>query len=89
MALGAQRASVYRLVLQEAGWLTAIGIIAGLGMSLVAMTLMSNLLFEVQSWDLSTLGAVAAILAACAMLATFMPAKRAAAVDPTDALRSE
>ncbi len=89
MALGARRGSVYRLILKEAGLLTAIGIIAGLGLSLAATTLMGTLLFEVRSWDLPTLAVVATILAISALLASFLPARRAAGVNPTDALRSE
>jgi macrolide transport system ATP-binding/permease protein len=89
MALGARRSSVYRLILKEAGLLTAIGIIAGLGLSLAATTLMGTLLFEVRSWDIQTLAIVAAILTISALLASFLPARRAAAVNPTDALRSE
>ena len=89
MALGARRGSVYQLVLKEAGWLTAFGIIVGLVSSLAATTLMRTLLFEVRSWDLPTLSAVAATLAICALLASFLPARRAAAVNPTQALRLE
>jgi ABC-type antimicrobial peptide transport system permease subunit len=89
MALGAGRSSVYQLILKEAGWLTAIGIIAGLVSSLAATTLMRTLLFEVRSWDVPTLGAVAGILGICALLASFVPARRAAAVNPTEALRLE
>ena len=89
MALGARRSSVYRLILKEAGRLTAIGIIAGLASSLGATTLMRTLLFEVRSWDVPTMAAVAAILAISALLASFLPARRAAAVNPTDALRLE
>jgi len=89
MALGACRSSVYRLILKEAWRLTAIGIIAGLASSLAATTLMRTLLFEVRSWDVPTLAAVAAILAISALLASFLPARRAAAVNPTDALRLE
>ena len=89
MALGACRSSVYRLILKEAWRLTAIGIIAGLASSLAATTLMRTLLFEVRSWDVPTMAAVAAILAISALLASFLPARRAAAVNPTDALRLE
>ena len=89
MALGAPRGSVYQLVLKEAGWLTAFGIIVGLVSSLAATTLMRTLLFEVRSWDLPTLSAVALTLAICALLASFLPARRAAAVNPTEALRLE
>ena len=89
MALGARPGSVYQLILKEAGWLTAIGIIAGLASSLAATTLMRTLLFEVRSWDVPTLSAVAAILVICSLLASFLPARRAAAVNPTEALRLE
>jgi len=89
IALGARRGSVYQLILKEAGWLTAIGIIAGLVSSLAATTLMRTLLFEVRSWDVQTLSAVATILAICSLLASFLPARRAAAVNPTEALRLE
>jgi ABC-type antimicrobial peptide transport system permease subunit len=89
MALGARRSSVYQLILKEAGWLTAIGISVGLVSSLAATTLMRTLLFEVRSWDVPTLGAVAAVLGICALLASFFPARRAAGVNPTEALRLE
>jgi len=89
MALGAQRGSVYRLVLGEAGWLTVLGIAAGLALSVAAAMLMRKLLFGVQAWDVSTLVAVALVLAACALLASYLPARRAASVDPVKALRAE
>jgi ABC-type antimicrobial peptide transport system permease subunit len=89
MALGAHRGAVYGLIMREAGQLTAIGVVAGLAISLGATVLMRSLLFEVRSWDVATLGGVAAVLAAAALLASFLPASRAAAVNPTDALRSE
>ena len=89
MALGAQPRSIYRLILKEACWLTVIGIVAGLIGSLAATILMRTLLFEVRTWDATTLVAVAAILGACALLASFSPARRAAAVNPTEALRME
>ena len=89
MALGAQRSSVYELVLKEAGWLTGIGIIAGLVCSVATTTLMRSLLFGVHAWDVSTLLAVAAMLALAALLASYIPAHRAASVNPVDALRAE
>jgi macrolide transport system ATP-binding/permease protein len=89
MALGAQRGAVYQLIMSEAGWLTGIGIVAGLLCSLAAATLMRSLLFGVRSWDLSTLGGVAVLLGASALLASYIPARRAASVNPVEALRAE
>lgn len=89
MALGAERGSVYRLVLKEAGWLTAVGIVAGLVASLWAATLMHKLLFGVQPWDATTLAVVAAVLVVAALLASYIPALRAASVNPVEALRAE
>jgi predicted permease len=89
MALGAQRGSVYRLILKEAGSLTAIGIAVGLACSVVAATLMRSLLFGTQAWDAPTLAAVAIVLFVSASLASFLPARRAASVDPAVALRAE
>jgi macrolide transport system ATP-binding/permease protein len=89
MALGAQQSSVYRMVLKEAGRLTGIGIVAGLMCSIAVATLMQNLLFGVRSWDVSTLGVVAMLLGASALLASYFPARRAASVNPVEALRAE
>jgi predicted permease len=89
MALGAQRGAVYRLVLGEAGWLTAAGIGAGLGCSVAAATVMRKLLFGVSAWDATTLAGVAGVLAVAALLASYIPARRAASVNPTEALRAE
>jgi ABC-type antimicrobial peptide transport system permease subunit len=89
MALGAQRSSVYRLIFTEAGRLAAVGIVLGLAGSVGAAMLMRKLLFGVQAWDAGTLLGVAALLGASAMLASYFPARRAASVNPTDALRAE
>jgi predicted permease len=89
MALGAERGSVYRLVLNEAGRLTAVGLGIGLVCSILAATLMRGLLFGVQSWDVPTVTAVAAAIGASALVASYIPARRAAAVNPAEALRAE
>jgi ABC-type antimicrobial peptide transport system permease subunit len=89
MALGAERATVHRLILKEAGWLAVLGISVGLGCAVAAATLMKSLLFGVQAWDAPTLVAVAAVLGFSALVSSFLPARRAAGVNPVDALRAE
>ena len=89
MALGAQRSSVYSLVLRQAGWLTGTGLAIGLACSVGASLLIRNLLFGVHAWDAATLSGVAALLGVASMAASFLPARRAATVNPTDALRAE
>ena len=89
MALGAQRSVICRLILRESAGLAAMGIGTGLLCSLAAATLVRKLLFEVHSWDLPTLASVAVALAAAAVLASYLPARRAASVSPTEALHSE
>jgi ABC-type antimicrobial peptide transport system permease subunit len=89
MALGAQRSAVHRLILKEAGLLAGFGIAVGLGLSIGASVAMKSLLFGVRAWDISTLAGVAAVLGAFALLASFIPARRAARVNPVEALRAE
>ena len=89
MALGAQRSSVYQLILKEAGRLMAVGILAGLVCSLISASLMRKLLFGTAPWDAATLAGVTVVLAASAMLAGYIPARRAASVNPVEALRAE
>jgi macrolide transport system ATP-binding/permease protein len=89
MALGAERRSVYALVMLQAGRLTLAGLAIGLVCSAEASLLIRNLLFGVQAWDPVTLASVAALLGLASMAASFLPARRAASVNPTDALRTE
>jgi predicted permease len=89
IALGAQRSTVYRLILKEAGALALAGIVIGIGCAIIAASLMRKLLFGTPPWDITTLVCVAAVLGASALLASFLPARRAASVDPMTALRAE
>jgi macrolide transport system ATP-binding/permease protein len=89
IALGAQRGQVYKMVLRQAGWLTGVGLAIGLATSIGTSLLMRSLLFDVQAWDAPTLSGVAVVLGLASMAASFLPARRAASVNPTDALRAE
>jgi predicted permease len=89
MALGAKRSSVYRLVMQQAGWLILAGLAIGLASSVGVSMFIRKLLFGVQAWDGMTLGGVAVLLSLASMAASFLPAHRAASVNPVEALRAE
>jgi macrolide transport system ATP-binding/permease protein len=89
LAMGAQRRSVYELILGEAGRLIGVGLVLGLVCSIAVATLMRTLLFNTPPWDVPTLAGVAAVLACAAMLASYIPARRAASVNPIEALRAE
>jgi ABC-type antimicrobial peptide transport system permease subunit len=89
MALGAKRGSVYTLVMGQAGWLTAAGLASGLLCSVGASLLMRKLLFGIEAWDLPTLACVSILLGLASMCASFLPAHRAASVNPVDALRAD
>jgi macrolide transport system ATP-binding/permease protein len=89
MALGAQRIAIYQLILQESGRLVILGIAAGIMCSLAATSLLRSMLFGVSPWDLGTLLCVSFILVAAALLASYLPARRAASINPMAALRAE
>jgi macrolide transport system ATP-binding/permease protein len=89
MALGARRSSIYCLILHEAGKLALIGLALGILCSLGTGRLIGTLLFSVRPWDIWTLVVVATGLLALASLACYIPARRAAKVDPMVALRYE
>ena len=89
MALGAERGTVHRMVLREAGRLTVVGLMAGMVCAIGVAVLMRSLLFAVEAWDVPTLTGVSAVLGIFALLASYLPARRAAWVNPVDALRAE
>lgn len=89
IALGSTRAGIVSLVMREAGRMLLIGTITGAVVSLVATRSAGSILFGLKSWDPSTLACAIAALAAVAALASFLPAFRAARLDPVDALRRD
>ncbi|HEY6393293.1 MAG TPA: ABC transporter permease [Bryobacteraceae bacterium] len=89
MALGAQRDDVLRMVLMQGAALTGWGLLAGLGASLVLTRFLGSMLYGVKSWDIATSFVVAIILATVALVASYVPARRATKVDPMVALRYE
>jgi predicted permease len=89
MALGATRSSIYALTFAEAGTPVVAGLATGLIASLMAGRLIQNLLYGVQVVDASVILTVTILFVISAAAAAFLPARRAASVDPMDALRSE
>jgi ABC-type antimicrobial peptide transport system permease subunit len=89
IALGAGPVRVIRLVLGEAVLLLAAGLVAGTALTLVASRAAASMLFGLKPYDPLTLIAAAALLAAVALAAAWLPARRAAALSPVTALREE
>jgi ABC-type antimicrobial peptide transport system permease subunit len=89
MALGAQRADMLGLILRQSFTLVAIGIVVGIGGAIAATRVLSTLLYGVSAADVATYGAVVLLLALAALIASYIPARRAMNVDPMIALRHE
>lgn len=89
MALGAQRSSISRLILGEAARLFLLGLVFGFSASFLTGRFLRSLLFGVRSWDVFTLTGVSLTLAGATLIAASIPARRAAAINPIEALRNE
>jgi predicted permease len=89
MALGAQKKALVGMFVQQGLWLAGVGILCGLGTAFAVMRLMSSLLFKISPADPVTYAAVTLGVVVTAYLACYLPSRRAASVDPVDALRAE
>ncbi len=89
MALGARRAQVLAMVLKQGLAIVALGLMVGIAASFAAGRFLAGFLFETSPSDPVTFASVLLVLVAAALVASFLPARRAASVDPTQALRSE
>jgi putative ABC transport system permease protein len=89
MAIGAQPRDVFRMILGHGMFLTAVGMIAGLLGAFALTRLMATMLFGVKPTDPTTFAGVALLLAAVALLACYLPGRRATKVDPVNSLRYE
>jgi ABC-type antimicrobial peptide transport system permease subunit len=89
IAIGAERSDVLRMILREAATLTAVGVVVGAALAVIAGSAARSLLFGLRPDDPTTVGMAIAILAAIGLIAGFMPARRASRLDPSVALRDE
>jgi putative ABC transport system permease protein len=89
MALGAGKGSILGLILRDVSVLLAVGIAAGIGISLWATKLMQKMLFELSARDWKTITFSAGLLICVALVASYLPARRAANLDPNATLRDE
>ncbi|HEX4684507.1 MAG TPA: ABC transporter permease [Gemmatimonadaceae bacterium] len=89
MSLGADASRVHRMILGEGGVMLVLGLGIGIAGALLTSSLLRGLLFGVEPHDPTTLGAVAALITAVGVAACWLPARRAASVDPAVALRSD
>jgi ABC-type antimicrobial peptide transport system permease subunit len=89
LALGAERGQVRSMVLREAAWLSAIGVLSGLAIALVLGRLVKAMLYGVHPADPASLASAAALLLTIAIVSGWVPAMRASRVEPMEALRHE
>jgi ABC-type antimicrobial peptide transport system permease subunit len=89
MALGAQRSEVRKMFLRQGLSLSVVGLAIGLVAALALTRLMSSLLFGISSTDLVTYAAAVVLILGAAALASYVPARRASAIDPVETLKAE
>ena len=89
MALGAGQRRVARMVMGEVGLMVVVGLVVGTGLAMGSTRFLSSFLFGLGATDLATFGTAMGLLAVVALFAAYLPARRAARIDPMDALREE
>jgi hypothetical protein len=89
VAFGARPAQVVGVMIRDAVWPVAIGLVAGLAGTYYATRIITSFLFQTAPHDLATLAAVVVLVGAAACLAAWLPARRAASIDPVEALRAD
>ena len=89
MALGATGRGIRRMVVARAGGLTAIGVVLGIGLSIVTNRLLASLLFDVRPFDTGTIATASLIVLVTSAAAAYIPARRASSVDPLTIIRGE
>ena len=89
MALGVEQRDVRRMFLRHGLVLSAIGVGVGIGVAAAMMRLMTSMLYQVSPLDVTTYAGVSLVLFAAAMVASYLPARRAASLNPVEALRAE
>jgi predicted permease len=89
MALGAEPRGIRRMILKQGGVMAAVGLVIGVGLSLMLGQLLSKLLFGVTPFDLPTLIAVPTVLGAATVTASWLPARRAMRLDPVAVIRQD
>jgi putative ABC transport system permease protein len=89
VALGATPGDIVRLVMRQAVLVSGAGLAIGIGAGLLSARSLSSVLFDVPPWDMPSVAAAAAILAATALTASYLPARRAARIDPATTLVSD
>jgi ABC-type antimicrobial peptide transport system permease subunit len=89
MALGARPGQVQTMVLREGAWISATGVACGIGASIFGVRLVQSLLYGLEANDLVVFAGAALLLVLVGLAASWIPARRAAAVEPMQALRQE
>lgn len=89
MALGARPVDVSQMISRQGIALAGVGVVVGLAVAVGVTRFMRGLLYDVSATDPATLGGTCVLLLLVAFVASWLPARRAAAVDPSDALRSD